>query len=434
MIVLCLCMSIFFAACGAGANTDGVDEENESEITAPDGGEDEALDQDWAAKKYYSQALIKPFWIGNAPADGDETMTMTDETVTMVQHEDGAAAYGTLAYAPTKILRVQNYGEDLDFTEGTDYVTDGRKISRVDGSVMSFLKFSELIGTGFGGNGQPGKASMFPEGFENPQIFYSEGPLLVWNQLKVTYEFKASAIGFDTDKYRYRGAKIPTTIARLKKTRDLRDAGAAQSEIIAARPKILFYGDSVATGCNSSSFMDIDPFMPSWPDLVLRGLESYYGTEYTAINTAVGGKDNNWGLINLQENVIAYGPDLVFVHFGLNDGAFNVPASDFYNRTKQIIEQTRAASSKQVDFVLYTSLQANQYWEQDKTANLFPPVMRQLAEETSGVVLVDIWAIHEDFLQNKFYADMLANNINHPNDFLVRVYAMATLAALIESY
>lgn len=36
------------------------------------------------------------------------------------------------------------------------------------------------------------------------------------------------------------------------------------------------------------------------------------------------------------------------------------------------------------------------------------------------------------FLKNKRYCDMIANNINHPNDFLIRTYAMNLLATLIE--
>ena len=40
--------------------------------------------------------------------------------------------------------------------------------------------------------------------------------------------------------------------------------------------------------------------------------------------------------------------------------------------------------------------------------------------------------MHKFFLQNKKPADMLANNINHPNDFLIRMYAMNLLATLIQ--
>ena len=39
-------------------------------------------------------------------------------------------------------------------------------------------------------------------------------------------------------------------------------------------------------------------------------------------------------------------------------------------------------------------------------------------------------SIHQSLLARKSYADMTGNNINHPNDYLARVYAQTLLATV----
>jgi len=50
---------------------------------------------------------------------------------------------------------------------------------------------------------------------------------------------------------------------------------------------------------------------------------------------------------------------------------------------------------------------------------------------TIGVVLADMTGIHQELLSYKKYSDLTGNNINHPNDFLIRCYAQVISALLI---
>lgn len=54
------------------------------------------------------------------------------------------------------------------------------------------------------------------------------------------------------------------------------------------------------------------------------------------------------------------------------------------------------------------------------------------ALETEGVAAVDIYSTHEKILQTKDYIACTGNNVNHPNDWLARMYAMHLLSALID--
>ena len=50
--------------------------------------------------------------------------------------------------------------------------------------------------------------------------------------------------------------------------------------------------------------------------------------------------------------------------------------------------------------------------------------------ETEGVVVANMTRLHQDLLKRKNYADMTGNNINHPNDYLARVYAQVLLKTM----
>ena len=65
---------------------------------------------------------------------------------------------------------------------------------------------------------------------------------------------------------------------------------------------------------------------------------------------------------------------------------------------------------------------------------LFPNVTDtpEALEEKYPLAVADLTQIHSDLLATgKQYRDMTGNNINHPNDYLIRVYAQVLLKTLI---
>jgi len=51
-----------------------------------------------------------------------------------------------------------------------------------------------------------------------------------------------------------------------------------------------------------------------------------------------------------------------------------------------------------------------------------------------GIGMVDIHRVQLSLMERKRFVDMTGNNVNHPNDFMVRVYAQTVSAALIENF
>lgn len=53
--------------------------------------------------------------------------------------------------------------------------------------------------------------------------------------------------------------------------------------------------------------------------MVASSLEDKYASKIECVNTSLGGANTEWGLENVEKNVISHAPDLVVIAFGMND-------------------------------------------------------------------------------------------------------------------
>ena len=58
----------------------------------------------------------------------------------------------------------------------------------------------------------------------------------------------------------------------------------------------------------------------------------------------------------------------------------------------------------------------------------------KMCEMVDNAVFVDMGEIHRYAIANKKYEDMTVNNVNHPNDFVIRMYAMNLASAVIRDF
>ena len=82
---------------------------------------------------------------------------------------------------------------------------------------------------------------------------------------------------------------------------------------------VAFLGGSLTWGARAT-----DPLKTSCRAIVGRKLEeSYPKAHFRFVDAAIGGTGSQLGSFRLQRDVLAYKPDLVFLDFTLNDGAYN---------------------------------------------------------------------------------------------------------------
>lgn len=194
--------------------------------------------------------------------------------------------------------------------------------------------------------------------------------------------------------------------------------------------RLLFFGDSIAEGYNTSAKMEAPPYMPRFDQMVNTALCLKYPTKFETINTAVAGTTSAWGLDTVQERVNAYRPDLLVLAFGMNDGSARVDPQVFQDHLCGILERVRE-KNRDCEALLLTPILPNP--EAEEFAGTHRACRRKILElRGEGVGVVDIMPLFDYLLSRKRYADVTGNNINHPNDFTARLYAQAILAALTE--
>lgn len=340
--------------------------------------------------RYDIKTYMHPFWRGNVKVN---------ESVLFVGEEDCVG----LLCEPEQILSVRSCGLDVEYEEGKDYVVESGKLRRTQNSRMPYLpkdlyfpaeKTEEI-----------GAMKCRVEG--HPWLYFGEGDTFFKRQVFVTYTHKDEWQGFVPKGQR---ELFPRTHQRL-----------ASGE----ETTVLFFGDSITTGCNCSGWMDRAPHMESWPEMTVSALRlEYPNANIRYINTAVGGKKTLWAIESVDERVAAYNPDLVILAFGMND--VEMPAEEHAAQLSKLVSLVKEKCPMAEVLVISTTLpneEALRYWSDQYR---FEEVYEEtLLKQFPNLPLVRMGSMHSALLKRKRFCHMTGNNINHPNDFLARAYAQS---------
>ena len=339
------------------------------------------------------------YWNGNV---------VYNESVMFLKAEDGSVPAAPLMYHADKILAVRDAKLGTLYKEGVDYALEDGKLVWLEGSSMPTMSYKAY----YLDKAIP-NASLARTG--GGYIAFSEGGNFHKRQVAVTYIHMDSWQGPTPQ---YKGDLLPKTIAKLQNKEDI---------------QIVLYGDSISTGANSSSFINFEPRAQTWFDMMIAKLQQQYGTDkINFVNKAVGGTDSAWGLRNVDAEVASLKPDLVILAFGMNDGTFKVDPLVFENNLKSMMEAVRSANAD-CEFVLVSTMLANpEAQDQNGRQEEYEPVIRGL--ETEGVAVANVTEVHKHLMGIKRYYDMTGNNVNHPNDFVARLYAQIMLSTLVKDY
>lgn len=314
----------------------------------------------------------------------------------------------SLLFDIEEIISVDSYGLDIHYIEGKDYIVKDNKLIRLSNGRIPVIKENVYY------QDKPNPMAnvrLLKGGY----ISFGEKDTYTKYQILVTYRHKSIWNG-------------PIPICQIDKLKNLYKKINKLEELT-----ILFYGDSITYGCNASGTLEGNntlPYTKRWPELVTGELEKIFNTKINYINTAVGGMNTKWGLDNVEDRVNKYHPDLVFIGFGMND--LYLSNDEYKSLILEMIKKIRKANH-QVEIVLISSILPNNETEWIN----FSPKNYHLALNSINlpyVAHVDITSIHEHMLFRKLYRDTTGNNINHPNDYLIRIYALAILLTILDKY
>lgn len=369
-------------------------------------------DPDAAVYAFGDAETVTPYWQGNV---------IYNETVMLVDEGDGVAR-AALQYKPVRILSVRDYKYDTEFAQGTDYTVKGNLITRTEGSAMPYLTRENLRGNNVP---EPYRKVASPSEMSNTErdftmmgsAIYTEGTLIYGHQVAVSYVCDVK----DLDRGLYPEYSTSGT-PRLKQK-------LADGENV----KIVITGDSVAEGCSSSSHFNRPPYMPNFMQLAVAELGRAYPSAHIELdNRAKGGMTSDWGAAEAQvKGIIASAPDVVYIHFGINDLGQGSGPSVYIDNINALILGVQEALPD-CEFVIikaftpnpavYDSIQLEKYWARvDKSC-----------QTLSNTYCLDMYSMSAAMLEVKDYMDVTGNGINHLNDFTSRLYAMSIVASLVK--
>ena len=338
---------------------------------------------------------MEPFW----KAD-----TIYDETVQLIQ--DKGPAEGSLLFGAKQVLSVRSANVRTTFEENKDWKYAQGKIIIIPGSAIPFFKKEDLVYTiEKKGRSMQGKN-------KGEFVPFSEDNYFRSMQISVTY-VPLKDKKWNGPKPVFAQTILPLSVSKLKGKQDF---------------KVVFFGNSIETGANSSGYQNESPFMPSWPELIINNLRKNYNGLISFNNQSVGGMMAQWGQDKAAEVVVPQKPDLVIIGFGMNDGSAKVPPEK-YRQNIQSIMDTVLLSNPAAEFILIAPMLANPFAIQSGIQASYKSELDKLAKK--GVAIADLTGVHRALLQHKSYQDMTGNNVNHPNDYLARWYAQFISGLLI---
>ena len=381
-------------------------------------------------------SLLQPFW---------NTREVYNETFMFIGQEGEAE----LLYAPSEIISIKDYRLKQTYFEGKDFVIEGNVIKRTKNSTMPYLEAEDYW------LDEEAKSAFITENPESNITFQKvidnapgtnefgltgeryikvrENILPEFYQCVISYKHNAP---FPTNGFFPQSQGIENFINKLKNDK---------------KASIVFYGDSITEGWTASGHKwewSIEPNMSSWVYMVEDYLEAKFDAKIEVTNEAIGGWTTAQGLANYDikmEGSVPHrhshesedrshetlNPDLLVLGFGMND--WTLDPITYRTMISKIVAKYYAANPNG-NVILISSMPANVDTEIEGNQRFFEKELEVVAHNYEGTLVAPVYSAYQQlFTMGKHSRDILSNNINHPNDFGVRVYAQVVLKTLLGS-
>ncbi len=346
----------------------------------------------------------------------------------------------SLLYPIGTIESVTSYDGKIIYEEGKDYVIEDGKLKVTETSSIPCITAAKYYNA-------PGSLLMTSYNGQNVYTHWGEGRAMTDWQVNVNY---THAEGWEHFKQKSELEVYQNFIKKLQAGEDV---------------TVFFYGDSITFGANASWINGYAPHKMSYPILVVQSLADLFdytvkyvkaglpgtsnvpATDYVAgdrgtityVNTAVGGWTSQNGVDKIptyvNAPVEANGCDLFILGFGMNDAGVSPNVTK--NNSKKIVDAVHALEPD-ANVVLVSTMVPNPnatngwYGNQPKQeSQLLRLAQDYRNKENKAVAVARMTSVSLAVLEEKDFHDYSGNNINHPNDYFVRIYAQTLLQTIL---
>ena len=361
--------------------------------------------------------------------------TVFEETMFFI---DKGETKGMLFLADS-IIKVTSYDRKTEYVEGKDFVLCDGKLHIPENSTIPCITSEKYY------NVSDSIISVYHNGVPVP-VYWGEDDTMVQWQIRVTY----------TRKDAYKGFLQPCWASEYKNFINKLIAG--------ENVTVMAYGDSITCGATSSWYCGYEPHIYTYSMQFVCALADLFGytvkftdashlhhqikqppCDYVGgergviryVNTSVGGWRSIHGIENYENHIAPfvkeYGCDLFISAFGMNDASFTPDTTA--NNTKIIIDKTLELAPN-VSVALISTMVPNPisvgwYDKQPYQEEHLLALAKNYRESGVPCAVAQMTSVSQSVLGRKEFLDYTGNNINHPNDFLIRVYANTLLQTVI---
>lgn len=193
---------------------------------------------------------------------------------------------------------------------------------------------------------------------------------------------------------------------------------------------ILFAGDSITEGDDSTAVDKQAPLQPGYAELTTAYLAQKYPGLVTANNASVAGEGSTYFTQNLQLFAKPY--DVVVIALGMNDPPGRVTPAQFQANIMAMIGAARVANPAS-EIVLVASWPSNPDWILSNNALLdqYRTVEYSIANSVSNVFVADFETTSDQVLANASFYDITGSGVAHPSDFMYVMFAQILLKTLL---
>ncbi len=366
-------------------------------MISSDGGVKSVL-YDWEdTSKYSLNTALLPFW---------RSRNVYNETVTFKGIDDEAQ----LMYTPTRIVSVYDYYLEKEYTEGVDFVVENNKIKLTNDTKISYW-------TNYYLDHYDGMSALqLSMATATGKYIYASETEANKHQICVSYEHDGVWTGVVPVG---QSEKISKFVSKLKNGQKI---------------NIGITGDSITYGRGASGDFGYGSQTPRYATLVSDYLKAKFpAADITCENVAYGGKASVWGEESVERFTIV--PDICLIALGMNDLS---TTPDTY---KANIEATITALRKlnpDTEIVLISPMTGNKEIIRSSGESFygqmaeFEDKLVEIANAGTGIIVAPVSGVTKSVYDNgKRFEDVNSNNLNHPNDYIHRVYAQTILKTML---
>ncbi len=339
------------------------------------------------------------------------------------------------------VISVTSYDGKKVYEEGKDYVIEDGKLKVTADSSIPCITSAKFYNS-------PGSLIQVKHEGKTVYMHWGEGQAMTNWQVNVNYTHSAAWEGYTQN------SELITYQNFVKKLQAGEDV------------TIFFYGDSITWGANASWINGYNPKQYPYTVLFVQALADLFdytvhyeaanltasmatckvpsedyvaGTRgtITYVNTAIGGWTSQDGVTNMdkfvKDKVSQYGCDLFVIAFGMNDGG--IAPNTTQKNIKKVVDAVLELKPES-SVVLLSTMVPNPdgigwYGNQVKQEPMLEKLATSYREAGVDCAVSCMTSVSLAILERKDFHDYSGNNINHPNDYFVRVYAQTLLQTII---